>query len=226
MSIVYNPSIVTTGLVLCLDAANIKSYPGTGTTWSDLSTNNNNGTLVNGPTYSSLNLGGINFDGIDDYISFVSNPVVTNQITVEVWVKLNSTTSTNGWICGREGSYRFLYSSNGFGWICATTNNAWYTTGTAISISGTPVNNFYQIVGVYNGSNNLLYVNSVLQNTGSAISGNILTNGTYNLMNDTSGDVNIDWGKGIIYSHRIYNVALTAAQVQQNFNALRGRFGI
>lgn len=226
MAINYNPGIVTTGLILCLDAANKRSYSGSGTAWNDVSDIGNNGTLVNGPTFDSSNLGGINFDGIDDYISFVSNPSLTNAITLEIWVKLSSTTAPNAWICGREGSYRLLYGSTSFQWVCATVNNGWYTTGTSISASATPVNTFYQVVGVYNGSNNLLYVNGDLKTTGAAISGNILTTGTYNLMNDASGDANIDWGKGLAYVHRIYNVALSAAQIAQNFNATRGRYGI
>lgn len=226
MSIGYNPSIVTSGLVLCLDAGNKRSYPGTGTAWNDVSDIGNNGTLVNGPTFDSSNLGGINFDGIDDYISFVSNPTLTNAITLEIWVKLSATTAANGWICGREGSYRMLYSANSFQWVCATVNNGWYTAGTSVGTGATPVNNFYQIVGVYNGSNNLLYVNGDLKTTGAAISGNILTSGTYNLMSDTSGDANIDWGKGLVYFHRMYNTALTATQIAQNFNAQRGRYGI
>jgi hypothetical protein len=67
------PNIVTDGLVLYLDAANQKSYPGTGTTWNDLSGNGNNGTLVNGPTFNSDNNGSIVFDGVDDYVNFGDN---------------------------------------------------------------------------------------------------------------------------------------------------------
>ena len=63
MAVTYNiKKMVTDGLVLCLDAANTKSYPGSGTTWSDL-IESNNGTLVNGPTYSSADGGSIVFDG-------------------------------------------------------------------------------------------------------------------------------------------------------------------
>ena len=67
MAILYNPGIITNRLVMCLDAANIKSYPGTGTAWSDLSGNGNTGTLTNGPVYNSGNGGYISFDGSNDY---------------------------------------------------------------------------------------------------------------------------------------------------------------
>ena len=71
--------IVTDGLVLCLDAANPKSYPGSGTTWTDLSGNGNNGTLVNGVGYNSDNGGSLSFDGVNDYVSKSSwvNPPTT-----------------------------------------------------------------------------------------------------------------------------------------------------
>lgn len=97
------PDIVRTGLQLCLDAANKKSYPGTGTTWTDLSGNTTNLTLTNGPTYSSLNGGIINLDGVNDYIIGSSNLSVLNDIkgtdgfTCSVLFKLNnySTSTTN-----------------------------------------------------------------------------------------------------------------------------------
>jgi len=65
----YNPKITTDGLVLCLDAANPKSYPGSGTAWFDISGNSRNGTLTNSPTFSSSNQGYFSFDGTDDFVS-------------------------------------------------------------------------------------------------------------------------------------------------------------
>ena len=216
----YNPRIVTDGLVLCLDAGNTKSYPGSGTTWTDLSGNGNNGTLVNNVGYSN---GALSFDGVDDYASFVSNPSLTNQITVEVWVQLSSTTPNGtGWILGRENSYRMIYSTGSFSWICATTNNGWYTTGTNISATSvTPYTQTYQVVGTYNGSNNKIYVNGELKSTGANISGNILTDGNYNLMRSEAA---MEYGKGNLYSHKLYNRGLTAAEIQQNYLATKSRY--
>ena len=227
MGLGHSPRIVTDGLVLALDAGNTKSYPGSGTTWTDLSGNGNAGTLANGPTYSSDDGGSIVFDGSDDHVTFTSNPSLTDQITIEVWVKLNSTSADNGWICGREGSYRLLYTSSVFHWVCATDNNGWYTTGTAIDAgSVAPHTNTYQVVVTYDGSNNKIYVNGTLRTTGGSISGNIKDVGSYYIMRDGSSDANIDYGKGNLYSHKLYNKALTASEIKQNFNALRGRFGI
>ena len=231
MGLAHSPSTVMNGLVLALDAGNPKSYPGSGTTWTDLSGNGNTGTLTNGPTYDSANGGSIVFDGSNDNITFSSNPSLTNQVTFETWVKLSSTTPNGlGTIFSREtvssGSYRMLYDSNSFNWVCATTNNGWYSTpGNSISTgSVTPHTQTYQVVGTYNGSNLQLYINGQLRTTGEAITGNILTTGTFYLMRKNAS--NIDYGKGNIYSHKIYNRALTASEIQQNYIATKSRFGL
>jgi hypothetical protein len=85
MSIGYGPRVVTDGLVLALDAADTNSYPGSGTTWNDLSGNGNTGTLTNGPTYSSDNGGSIVFDGTNDYVPLVNNLGDPQQFTIEFW---------------------------------------------------------------------------------------------------------------------------------------------
>lgn len=225
MGLAHSPKIVTNGMVLCLDAANVKSYPGTGTTWTDLSVLKNNGTITGSPAYNTTNKGSFVFTGTE-YVTFTS-PTLTNQITYEVWVKLNATVSADGWIGGIEGAYRILYSTTGFSWICATVNNAWYTAGTFVSASVAATAGIYHVVGTYDGANLKIYINGILQSTGSAISGNIATNANvYNLFRDDSGSASVDSGLGSLYTHRAYNRALTAAEVQQNFNALRGRFGI
>ena len=90
MGISYNPKIVTNGLVLCLDAANAKSYPGSGTAWTDLSGLGNTGTLTNGPTYSSANNGSIVLDGINDYTSITcaANTIRAYNSTTQFIIKL------------------------------------------------------------------------------------------------------------------------------------------
>ena len=94
MSLFHSPRIVTDGLVLCLDAGNTKSYPGSGTTWTDLSGRRNNGTLTNGPTFDSANGGSIVFDGTNDTVSI---PASANQVfgtgdyTLEWWSKTSDT---------------------------------------------------------------------------------------------------------------------------------------
>jgi hypothetical protein len=84
----YTGGIVTNGLVLNLDAAKTDSYPGTGTTWRDISGNNNNGTLTNGPTFSGIGKqASIVFDGVDDYAFFNTDLRSLTSITINVWLK-------------------------------------------------------------------------------------------------------------------------------------------
>ena len=87
-----SPRIITDSLVLCLDAGNRKSYPGSGTSWLDL-TRNNNGTLTNSPTFSSANMGGIVFNGTNTYVSFGSITLSSTR-TFIVWFKVNTSDAT------------------------------------------------------------------------------------------------------------------------------------
>ena len=95
MALSHSPSIVLDGLVLCLDAGNPKSYPGSGTNVSDLSGNGNNGTLVNGVGYNGSNLGSLVFDGSNDYADCGNNSIlnVGNNITVNVWFYVSQISS-------------------------------------------------------------------------------------------------------------------------------------
>jgi hypothetical protein len=221
------PNIVKNGLVLWLDAANTKSYPGSGTNWVDLSGNNNTGTLFNNPTFSSANNGSIVFDGVDDYVQ-LSNLTFTNQMTAEIFIRVDTSniigSTVASYVLGRESAYRMLAGPTGFSWICATSNNAWYSAGTAIGIE-MPINNIWNhVVGTYDGTKNSLYINGNLAVTGSTISGNILAGSPLQLMN--SGASNVVDCKGTLSVSRLYNRALSASEVQQNYNATKARYGL
>ena len=228
----YNPQIVTSGLVLAIDAANPKSYPGSGTIWTDLSTSKNNGTLANTPLYSSSN-GSIVFSGYggaNNYISLSNLPSTLPQLTVEVWVNLLYSGNQGVlYIIGQTNSaFRLMYGTNNFSWVCATANNAWYTANTTLSTSALPVTGVWNhVVAVYDGTNNKCYVNGVLSGTSSGIaSGNVSMSslGGLNIMKTDA--VNVDNGSGQLSIARIYSTALTQEQVLQNFNATRGRYNL
>jgi hypothetical protein len=225
MSVAYNPSIVTSGMLMCLDAANVKSYPGSGTTVTDIAGNGYTGTLVNAPTFSSSNQGGIAFNGSTQYMSIAQNTPTLNQISVELVCNMGAPSpNVSGFLIGRSSSYRFLYSTGDFSWVCSTTNNGWYTTGTTCSITATP-SNWNHVVGTYDGSNLRIYLNGVLANTnGSAISGSVTGGSNLQMMQSDAG--NVSYGNGTIAVARIYDTALSAANIKQNFNAVRGRYGI
>jgi hypothetical protein len=221
---VTTPSVVTSGLILNLDAGNSASYPGSGTTWFNTA-GSNNGTLTNGPTYSAANGGGIVCDGINDYVNFTTPPSLTNQITLEVWANL-TLDGTYRHLAGREQSYRIICRNDGFQFVLATANNGWYSSAGNYIISGTALSGLNSIICTYNGSNLFAYVNGVpIGQTTSAISGNIVASNPYHLMGSTAGGA-AAYSLGTMHVNRVYNRALSAAEVRQNFDALRGRFGI
>ncbi len=133
----HSPRIITDGLVLALDAANQKSYPGSGTTWSDLSGNGNNGTLTNGPTFDSGNNGSIIFDGVDDYITTGTTPSQLQgnpSFTVSGWFYRNANLPVNTGTWGFGGNVtnqgiNSWWSSNNNEITIDTWGQATFTTG-------------------------------------------------------------------------------------------------
>jgi hypothetical protein len=221
MGIQYNPRIVTDGLVLALDAGNTKSYPGSGTTWTDLSGNNNTGTLTNGQTYSSANGGSIVFDGSYDYVSFNNLGAFTSlticgwfrQLAIgnQKWIGLAENDNTKvTWIGsgngGANSEWDFGFNGNDRNNL-ETTGNLW---------------NYYSIV--YDGSTNQSgYRNAVLKSSSTITQFNYV-NSKLNVGKRAWADSG--YFNGNIAQVQIYNRALTAAEVSQNFNALRSRFSI
>ena len=217
------------GLVLALDAANPKSYPGSGTTWTDLSGNGNTGTLTNGPTYSSANGGSIVFDGADDFVSGTITPL-TGNYTIELTFKLITSNSD-------DNSLIALTASNAHGFLGEISHSDKkirflhryaYGVGGGDSFYSSGSINLNQIycVSWVRDSNQKIYINgnfdSQITSTNSAFDSN-LTQLTIGQLLQTNSARIIN---GNIYSSKIYNRALSAAEIQQNYNANRGRFGI
>ena len=219
------PDIVENGLVLCLDAANKLSYPGSGTTWTDLSGNNSNGTLTNGPTFSAGNQGSIVFDGANDYVVVGSKTYTYNGGSWEIWTKLNSINRQQGFMGANVAP---LYLNFYMG-----TNNLmrWEVIGnsslTFLSINSTTVFTtgiWYHVIGTFNGVNNTLYINGVQETTTTTGATNIPTTYTAALYLGDYGAGAFPGAENIAIS-RIYNRALSAAEVLQNYNATKSRFG-
>ena len=228
----HSPKIVTDGLVLCLDAGNTKSYPGSGTTWTDLSGNGKNGTLVNGVGYSGDNLGSLSFDGSNDYVG--GNLGSLNApFTLEVFGKFNNVTQYNYEYFGSIGDFsadgmisiskmgtRDSNSSyHGFMYVYPGSGDARKTN---IDLRTT---NYQHLVVVLLSSSPYIrvYKNGVEGSMVDSLSAPINTNGNYRIGTWAN---NTWWLNGNISSFKVYNRALTASEIQQNFNALRGRFGI
>jgi hypothetical protein len=215
---------------LCLDAGSRKSYGGTGNVWRDLA-GYNNGTLTNGPTFSSANGGSIVFDGSNDYVNCGNNSSLNlGAMTIAVWFKPSTDVSGYRAIImdesvntGAPWNYRIylnintgtvvydLYGDSGYSGLVSTyaiNDNKWhYVCGTRTAVNGTI----------------RLYIDGLLNNIGtdssnvSALGAAVwlgqspLFNGSYPFI-------------GNIAQTQIYNRALTPAEIQQNYNATKGRY--
>jgi hypothetical protein len=216
LGLAHSPSIVMNGLVLALDAGNTKSYPGSGTTWTDLSGNGYNMTLTGSPTFSSSNGGVLQFNGSTQYGTLSSLNYSTNTFTIIAASRYSGATRnrvissvSNNWLMGH--------------WSGTTEN--YYAEGWVSSVNaGANDNNWRIYAATENYSSDLrsLYIN-----------------GAANITNSTAGSAGFNglsvgrWGVGpseystcevsFIY---VYNRILTISEISQNYNALRGRFGI
>ena len=225
MSCFSGPEIITNGLVLSLDAGNTKSYPGSGTTWTDLSTNKKTHTLVNGPVYSSSFGGMISFDSTDDYgITSDIQEISGTKYTASIWIRLDSTTSgvdTRFFWHGNYGILIYKATDNIFRFYALTDSG-----GSAVqpSFGALSLNTWLNLTGTYDGSYAKVYVNGQYV-TQLAQTGNLQAATLPNRFLLGSGIADF-WTKCDIAQVSIYNTTLSAAEIQQNFNALRGRFGI
>jgi hypothetical protein len=225
-------AIVTANLVMHLDAGNSSSYPGSGTTWTDLTGNGNNGTLTNGPTYSSANGGSIVFDGTDDYVNCGTGLAQSGSWTVSGVVRFSVSSATQMIIqrsLGVSASYPqnygiFVLNTNKF--ACGTDADSYKRTESTTTMT---TNTWYHVTGLYNSTTKILsiYINGNLENSSTALVGNPTSTGSL-LTTIGSGD-GPDIAlrlTGNIAQISLYNRALSATEILQNFNALRGRYGI
>ena len=220
----YSPKIVTDGIVLCLDAGNVKSYPKTGTTWTDLCGNGNTGTLTNGPTFSATNGGSIVFDGVDDKVTFPNNTLATTSgVTAEVWFNTSSGTKYQD-IFDVADAYGVWIVTNFSGAGSGKLVTSFNTTSGYISSNYT-ANKWYQVVLAGSGTSNYQYVNGALTGVGSQTVPTSINLNTARLGN-VDGDRAAEYFIGNIASLKIYNRALSATDVLQNYNATKARYGL
>jgi len=189
-------------------------------TWADLSGSGNTATLVNGPTYNSANGGSIVFDGSNDYVPIGTSqfPFGSSAGTLSGWARTNTISAGFGWIVsyGNPGSgqSRFL----------GILNSTYYFGGFGddITASGVPLNTWFNMVGVYNGTNASMYINGLLVSGPTAKSWNTVAN-TAQLGRQTFAG---EYWNGNISNVSVYNRALSAAEVAQNYNSNRFRYGL
>lgn len=226
MSFSNGPTVVTSGLVLSLDAADRNSYPGSGTTWIDLSGNTYNGTLTNGPTFSTANQGSVVFDGVDDYVSLnttIPQIIGSSAVTYTAWVKWNST-GLFGTIMGNEA----LSVSNGLGIRRRSNDTYWMSPGIGINpilITSVPLSvssNWHMVTSVLTGTLAIQYLNGSQANQ-TNYTGSITTNSNFRL---SALITTSDFFNGNIASAAVYNRALSASEILQNYNATKSRFNL
>jgi len=218
MSAFAGPEIVNTGLVLHLDAGSTRSYPGSGTTWTDLASGLT-GTLTNGPTFSSANGGSIVFDGANDYtvLSSSTNWNLSGDFALESWFFPSSFGSFNAIMTSAV--------SNGlwFGRVSTGIGLRAYAVADVISTSPPSTGAWHHMVVTRSGSTISLYIDNAFVT--SVVDTRTFPNSTlYVGMDDAV--LSAPWN-GRISVAKIYNGrSLSAAEIRQNFNALRGRYGI
>jgi hypothetical protein len=226
------PSPNLAGIVLNLDAGNTASYSGSGTTWTDLSGNGNNGTLTNGPTYNSGNGGYLLFDGSNDYVNvpYASSLDTPLGCCYEVW--MYPTTATGAEFISRGTSDSGTYPDNPR-LYCSSTGSIyfdWSRPGLDIygDYLGATMNGWNQIVvNATPGDYMQLYINAAFKGN-NQIGGVLPTpvpNNAYPIQIGGATWIN-RYLAGRIAVVRVYNRTLSALEIARNFDALRGRFGL
>jgi hypothetical protein len=229
-------------MIMCVDALNPKSYGGSGTTWSDVSGNGNDGNLTNSPTYSSD--GYFDFDGTNDRVVFSDTPfrINGNQLTVATWVEHTDTDRRDTILGKRQDSpyHQYNMTFGGSPYNSSSDNRVFCffrSDGNASTANVVYDLDAYDagpmhIAFVCNTTSQQLYINGVEKATGSTdftvdtfnitdrdfVLGNVCVGG-----NTTYGTAHMD---GKMYNAVLYDTALTAAEVLEMYNSTRGRFGL
>jgi len=226
MGVGYNPRIVTDGLVLCLDAANKRSYPGSGTTWID-KVGGNDGTLTNGPTFSGDNGGILVFDGTDDYVN-VNDPdgyftrSGSDDLTLSCWIKPITKSGYQTLI----GNPQNTLSAANFNYLLYR-----HATDGSVQLHGLnqnkssfiPVANEWTYIAATVKSNTYrLYADSILVQQVSGFTYRVgFSTGRLSLCAYVNG---YDHYRGSLSNASIYHRALSAKEILQNYEATKGRY--
>lgn len=226
MAINYNPKIATDGLILAVDAGNTKSYPGSGTTWTNLSSGINNGTLTNSPTFSSDNKGKFTFDGTNTFVDFTDSGLLpTAGLTIHTWFK---TSVADKWLVDKSvgsvsSGYCLIGSSGG--------NMFFFVNNISVSTPTTIANgNWLNIIATWTPSvSMIIYQNGVQVASQTTSVPASITDPSYNLQfcrRRRSPSTPIDFWSGDVAQVFFYNRAISASEAAQNFNATRGRYSV
>ena len=221
--IAYYGNIVRDGLVLNLDAAKRDSYPGTGTVWRDIAGGVITGSLVNGPTFNTNNGGSITFDGVDDYVICTKSNITGNTPwSISIWINVDISKNgagRQGWMVWRGGQSTSQLIAIGV--TSGYVEVAHYANDTTFTNSPISFGTFQNITVTFNGTTELIYMNGT--NTDNKSTSLSLTDGDWYFSSrvGASGFLKCNMSQFIVY-----NRALSATEVLQNYNATKGRFGL
>ena len=225
--------VTTNGLVLNLDAGVTASYPGTGTTWNDLSGNGKNGTFTSGVSYTNINSGALNFDGTGK-VSYTSGgflPTGDLAKTIIFWFKPNSgMTSSNmafsygcsnaeGMSCASQGVGRYI------GPWASTSNIGIHLETCQVNGPSTPSpsTNWHLYSAVFNGNNTITFY------TDGSNAATVTPSCTINSAAGTGyavGSGRSGYYNGLVGNIQVYNRALSALEISQSFNTTKARYGL
>jgi hypothetical protein len=216
-------------LVLELDVSDRNSYTSGSTTWKDLSGNNNSGSFYGTPGYDNSNGGGFNFNNaVSNSGILYGNPASLsfpqNALSLEAWFKLSASTFLFNKDVASYGGFNLWYTGTLFRFqiYSGSTAPAPINLLVAYTIN---INSCYHLCSTYDGTVANTYVNGTLLGTQTNSSTIVNTTGSLTLGYRDNG-VNVNFGSGSIYAAKIYNRALSQVEVQQNYNALKSRFGL
>jgi surface protein len=226
------------GLVLYLDASNVNSYPGSGTTWTDISGNENNGTLNNGVVYNNADGGSLVFDGVNDFFRTTSNLNLTDTDKITIQIILKSASLSGSMVLEHSTNWN---AHNSFGVLVNDPSRKMNFTdfvpgsgyNTKRSVSNVIDGNWHFITVTADRSKgssdqNLVYVDGVLSTSGNIGGQTSDNNGNYGSLPLFIGS---RAGSGFFFSANIaqvliYKRVLTPLEIQTNFNALKARYGL
>jgi hypothetical protein len=217
------PRIVTSGLIVSLDAADRNSYPSSGNAWSDLSGNNNNFTLNNSPTFSTANGGRFAFNGTNQDATLSSLNLQQN-FTLDGWFNQNV---LNGFAMFGQGTTATRQGLHIWYATATSVRFGMYSNDTDFTVS-TSTGNWYNMVFTYNNSNPFtkqMYLNGVaLSGTPVETQTSYIGSGTFRLGSTYSTGIN--YGNGSFAGIKVYNRILSATEVRQNYDAQKSRFNL
>lgn len=217
------PRIITNGLRLALDAADLGSYPGAGTAWNDLSGGDNHGVLVNGVAFDNGNFGVIRFDGVDDYVT-ISNVInLGNVFTISSFVKITGSTADSVVVGTNANGSDNWFGINSNKLYFFFTETADVNNYTMVGLTTLSYGVFHQIAATVDGSTASIYLNGKLETT-STVSFTIGAWSGAFAIGKRSPSVDQRFLTGYVANVLFYNRKLSAAEIKQNFDAQKPRF--